>query len=102
VQAKDEGHPSDAEVRINIKEAVEKLKTYLKEIEALMSHEGFAYGSKPSWADFFLYPLLADLQTLPEWDEVTSPRIRSWFKKMDELPVAQVTKPGTLSAGARP
>ncbi|XP_006454946.1 hypothetical protein AGABI2DRAFT_190119 [Agaricus bisporus var. bisporus H97] len=102
VQAIDDGHPSDAEVRKNISEGVEKLRNYLQVIENLMGPEGFAYGSKPSWADFFLYPLLADLRMVPEWEDIASPRIRSWIGKMDELPAAQVTKPGTLSAGARP
>jgi glutathione S-transferase len=67
-----------------------------------MAPEGFAFGTKPSWADFFLYPLLADLRMIPEWREVASPRILAWINAVDELPVAKATKAGTLSAGARP
>lgn len=102
VQALDDGHPSDAEVRANIKEGVEKLRNYLRVIQSLMAPEGYAYGSRPSWADFFLYPLLADLRMVPEWAEVTSLRIVSWIEKMDKLPAVEATKAGTLSVGARP
>lgn len=102
VQALDDGRPSDAEVRIQIKEGVEKLRHYLGVIETLMAPEGYAYGSRPSWADFFLYPLLADLRTVPEWSEVASPRIVAWIEKMDRLPAVEATKAGTLSVGARP
>jgi glutathione S-transferase len=93
---------SDAEIRGQIKEGVKKLREYLELVESLMAPEGFAFGAKPTWADFFLYPLLADLRTVPEWDEVTSPRINSWIGYVDELAAAKATTPGTLSVGARP
>ncbi|KAF9449313.1 hypothetical protein P691DRAFT_703368 [Macrolepiota fuliginosa MF-IS2] len=102
VQALDDGHPSDTEVRVQIKEGVEKLRRYLEVIESLIAPEGYAYGSKLSWADFFLYPLLADLRMVPEWAEIASPRIKAWIGEMDKLPAVEATKPGTLSAGARP
>ncbi|KXN88046.1 hypothetical protein AN958_07778 [Leucoagaricus sp. SymC.cos] len=102
VQALDDGKPSDAEVRAQIKEGVEKLRNYLHVIESLMAPEGYAFGSKLSWADFFLYPLLADLRMVPEWKEVASPRIISWIEAVDKVPAADDTKTGTLSVGARP
>lgn len=102
VQALDDGKPSDAEVRAQIKEGVEKLRNYLSVIESLMAPEGFAFGAKPTWADFFLYPLLADLRMVPEWMEVASPRINAWIEAVDKLPAAEATKAGTLSVGARP
>jgi glutathione S-transferase len=98
----DDGKPSDAEVRAQIKEGVEKLRNYLGVIETLMAPQGFAFGAKPSWADFYLYPLLADLRTVPEWKEVASPRIIGWIETVDKLPAAEATKAGTLSVGARP
>ncbi|KAF8892918.1 hypothetical protein BD779DRAFT_1507734 [Infundibulicybe gibba] len=101
VGATDEGKLSDAEVREQIKEGVAKLRSFLALLESLMAPEGFAFGARPTWADFFLYPLLADLRMIPEW-EIASPRIISWIEKVDEIPAVEATRAGTLSVGARP
>jgi glutathione S-transferase len=103
VRALDEGRLSDKEVREQIKAGVVKLKEYLTLVESLMVNttEGYLFGDKPTWADFFLFPLLADLRTVPEW-EVVSQRLIVWMKKMDELPAVKETCAGTLSVGARP
>lgn len=103
VQALDEGKLSDKEVREQIKAAVVKLKEYLSLVESLMvtSTEGYLFGEEPTWADFFLFPLMADLRTVPEW-EVVSERLIVWMKKMDCLPAVKETSAGTLSVGARP
>lgn len=98
----DDGKPSDAEVRVQIKEGVEKLRNYLAVIESLMGPHGFAFGPKPTWADFYLYPLLADLRNVPEWKELATPRITDWIETVDKLAAAEATKAGTLSVGARP
>jgi len=102
VRASDDGKLSDAEVRVQIREGTEKLRNYLSITESLMASEGYAFGDNPSWADFFLYPLLADLRMVPEWKEVASPRMSAWIETMDKLPAVEATKAGTLSAGARP
>ena len=102
VQALDEGKLSDDEVREQIKDGVVRLKEYLKLVESLMvTTEGYLFGDKPTWADFFLFPLLDDLRAVPEW-EVVSGRLIVWMKKMDELPAVKETSAGTLSVGARP
>ena len=103
VQALDEGVLSDNEVREQIKAGVVELKEYLKVVESFMdnSTDGYLFGDKPTWADFFLFPLLADLRTVPEW-EIVSQRLIVWMKKMDELPAVRKTSAGTLSVGARP
>jgi len=102
VRASDDGKLSDAEVRVQIRDETEKLRHFLSVIESLMAPEGYAFGEKPSWADFFLYPLLADLRMVPEWKEVANPRMSAWIEIMDKLPAVEATKAGTLSAGARP
>lgn len=104
IQALDEGKLSDNEVREQIKAGAVKLKEYLKLVESLMdttNTEGYLFGDKPTWADFFLFPLLADLRMVPEW-EVVGQRLIGWMKKMDELPAVKETSAGTLSVGARP
>ena len=103
LRALDEGKLSDNEVREKIKVGVVKLKEYLKLVESLMdtSTEGYLFGGdKPTWADFFLYPILDDLRAVPEWEVVTQ-RLIVWMKKMDELPAVKETSAGTLSVGAR-
>ncbi|KAF9477663.1 hypothetical protein BDN70DRAFT_914043 [Pholiota conissans] len=101
IKALDEGVLSEANTREQIKDGVFELQRYLAIAESLMAPDGFAFGDHPTWADFFLYPLLADLRMVPEWDLVSG-RLRRWTELMDTLPAAQTTKPGTLSAGARP
>ena len=98
----EEGKLGDEEVRKQIKAAVVQLKEYLTRVESLMapSTDGYLFGEKPTWADFYLFPLLADLRTVPEW-EVVSERLIAWTKKMDGLPAVKETSAGTLSVGAR-
>lgn len=101
IAATDEGKLSDAEVRSNIAAGVDQLRKFLKRSEDNMSPDGFVFGEKLSWADFFLFPLLADLRATPE-GELLSPRLLRWMEKMDQLDAVRKTKPGTLSSGARP
>lgn len=101
VAATDEGNLSDAEIRSNIVAGVDQLRKFLKRSEDHMSPEGYVFGEKLTWADFFLFPLLADLRAIPE-GELLSPRLLRWMELMDRLEAVQKTKSGTLSAGARP
>ncbi|KAL4080010.1 hypothetical protein V8B97DRAFT_679749 [Scleroderma yunnanense] len=97
----DEGKLSDAEIRQQISGGVEKLRKFLSIIESAMSPDGYVFGDKLSWADFFLYPLLADLNAIPE-RELLSERLLTWMALIDGLDAVKDTVAGTLSAGARP
>lgn len=101
VAATDEGKLSDTEIRRNIASGVDQLRKFLNRTEENMSPNGYVFGEKLSWADFVLYPLLADLKAIPE-GELLSPRLVEWMELMDRLDAVQKTKAGTLSAGARP
>ncbi|KDR76947.1 hypothetical protein GALMADRAFT_246087 [Galerina marginata CBS 339.88] len=101
VKAMDSGKLSDEEVQEKIKDGVVELRRFLALAESLMAPSGYAFGERLTWADFFLYPILADLRMVPEW-EVVSERLVDWKKKMDELDAAKATTPGTLSVGGRP
>ncbi|KAG1839410.1 hypothetical protein DFJ58DRAFT_689640 [Suillus subalutaceus] len=100
VAATDAGQLTDSEIREQIKPAVEHLRRLLGKIEELMADEGYVFGSKLSWADFFLFPLLADLKAIPE-GELLSPRMLNWMEEMNKLEAVKATTPGTLSVGAR-
>ena len=101
VAATDEGRLSDDEIRRNITDGVDQLCKFLQRTEDSMSPEGYVFGEKLTWADFFLFPLLADLKAIPE-GELLGPRLLRWMEKMDQLDAVQKTKAGTLSVGARP
>ena len=101
VAATDEGRLSDDEIRRNITDGVDQLCKFFQRTEDSMSPEGYVFGEKLTWADFFLFPLLADLKAIPEGG-LLSPRLLRWMEKMDQLDAVQKTKAGTLSVGARP
>ncbi|KIJ64074.1 hypothetical protein HYDPIDRAFT_91171 [Hydnomerulius pinastri MD-312] len=101
VAATDEGKLTDAQIRQNIQDGVAHLRKFLARAENAMAPEGYVFGEKLSWADFFLYPLLADLQAISEGEEL-SDRFQKWMKKMGELDAVKATAAGTLSVGARP
>jgi len=101
VAATDENKLTDSVIRTQIKPGVEHLRRLLHKLEELMADDGYVFGSKLSWADFFLFPLLADLKAIPE-GELLSPRLLKWMEDMNKLEAVQATTPGTLSAGARP
>lgn len=54
-----------------------------------------------TWADAFLYPLIADLLTVPEGMFVST-RILKWAKTMELVGGVQKTFEGTLAARGRP
>jgi glutathione S-transferase len=64
----------------------------------------FIHGSRPTWADCFLYPLIADLHALPEGQEVL--RVKSpaltWFRRMEDAEGVKDTYDGSLAAGGTP
>jgi glutathione S-transferase len=101
VAATDAGQLTDSEIREQIKPGVAHLKRLLGKMEELMADEGYVFGTKLSWADFFLFPLLADLKAIPE-GELLSPRMLNWMEEMNKLEAVKATTPGTLSVGARP
>lgn len=97
----DEGKLSDAEILQEISGGIEKLLKFLTVVESTISPDGYVFGEKLSWADFFLYPLLADLNATPERD-LLSVRLRTWMDLMGNLDAVKATTAGTLSVGARP
>ncbi|KAJ2928458.1 hypothetical protein H1R20_g8616, partial [Candolleomyces eurysporus] len=57
----------------------------------------YLFGDQLTWADFYLYPLLADLRALPEWILTVEHRFMKWAETMDELDAVKKTFAGTLA-----
>ena len=65
--------------------------------ERTVPNAKYLFGDQPTWADFYLYPLLADLRALPEWILTVEHRFMKWVETMDELDAVKKTFAGTLA-----
>ena len=86
----------------SLKDAVSKINEYLQVIEErTVPHAKFLFTDHPTWADFYVYPPLANLRALPEWKDAvsTSIKIMKWMEAMDGLDAVQKTIEGTLGGG---
>ncbi|KAF8322141.1 hypothetical protein DL93DRAFT_2071924 [Clavulina sp. PMI_390] len=101
VKHTDEGKLSAAEIGDLLSDAVAEARVYIAKIEPLMASGGFVFGKTLTWADYFLYPLLADLEATPESHLIT-PRLKEWLGEMKKLAEVKTTEPGTLALGGRP
>jgi glutathione S-transferase len=72
------------------------LREFIAILEQLIAPSGFTFGTHPTWADFFLYPLVADLEATPE-SHILTPRIVEWSMKIKTLPAVNATVKGTLA-----
>ncbi|KAG2121216.1 hypothetical protein BD769DRAFT_1479928 [Suillus cothurnatus] len=63
---------------------VELLERLLGKMAELMAGEGYVFESKLGWADFFLFPLIADLKAIPEGG-LLSRRMLNWMEEMNKL-----------------
>lgn len=97
----DEGKLSASEIGDSLASSVAALRAYLTTVETLLQPSGFVCGKTQTWADYFLYPLLADLEVTPEAHLIT-PRLKDWIAEMKKLKEVKATEPGTLGVGARP
>lgn len=73
-----------------------QLREVITIIDDLISPSGFAFGDHPTWADFYLYPLVADLEATPE-AHVLSSRLVEWSKKLKTLEAVGATLKGMLA-----
>ncbi|KAF5310307.1 hypothetical protein D9611_012036 [Ephemerocybe angulata] len=88
---------SEADIVQNNRNEVSKIAQFLAIVEERALHGSmFLFGSHPTWADFYLYPLLADLRALPEWKDAASGRFVKWMENMDKLDAVGQTFKGTL------
>jgi glutathione S-transferase len=87
---------SESEIQNALEPGLANLRELIATLDSLMAPSGFAFTSHPTWADFFLYPLVADLEVTPE-AHVLSPRLVEWSKLMKTLPEVGATFKGTMA-----
>lgn len=98
MKALEEGAAESDIVRNNAKE-VEAIIEFLRIVEERsIGTSKFLFGDHPTWADFYLYPPLADLQALPVWKQaVSGSRFATWMDEMGQLDAVNQTRSGTLA-----
>ena len=101
---------SEEEIQTSLRESLNKLHETLGKLEQrslLPTQQAFLAGAQVTWADFFVYPLLADLRAVREGDCVRGekalfPHLSAWMDRMEKLDSVQKTIADTLQDGWRP
>lgn len=89
---------SEREILDGNREGLSKITEFLDIIDQrTVPNARYLFGDQPTWADFYLYPLLADLRALPEWNLAVECRFEKWMKVMDSLDAVKKTFAGTLA-----
>jgi glutathione S-transferase len=98
LKALEEGVAESDIIHNNTKE-VEAIVEFLRIVkERSIGTSKFLFGDHPTWADFYLYPPLADLQALPFWEQaVSGSRFVTWMGEMGQLDAVKRTRSGTLA-----
>lgn len=104
VKSTDEGKEPADECRAHIESSggARDLRNFFQHMDALREGKTpYLLGENPSWPDFFLYPLVADLLSTPDAD-LAPPSIVAWAKAMESVKGIKETLKGTLADGGRP
>jgi glutathione S-transferase len=88
---------TESDILSALEPGLEQLRAFIAALESLIAADGFAFvKDTPTWADFFLYPLVADLEATPE-SHVLPPRLVAWSKLMKTVGAVKATEKGTLA-----
>ncbi|KAJ1310251.1 hypothetical protein OPQ81_006993 [Rhizoctonia solani] len=104
LKSMDEGKESADACRARLESSggVKGLRDFFQTLEIYKIGDGpYLLGENPTWPDFFLYPLVADLLATPDAD-LAPPSIVAWFKEMENVKGIKETHKGTLADGGRP
>lgn len=86
----------------DLSEGLAKMHDTLAVVERRM-HGPYLMGMPTTWADLFLYPILADLKGTKYAAELAKhPKLDAWTDRMAKRRSAVATVDGTLATGARP
>lgn len=86
----------------NVESGLAEMHNVLTILEHRMAGP-YLMGFRTTWGDLFLYPILADLAATPYAVELEKyHKLSAWQKRMQKRSTAELTKEGTLEAGASP
>lgn len=91
---------SEAEIVALLEEPLKKAAKIIGTVSNMVSTEGpFLCGSQLSWADYFMYPAMADLYALPEgaFFQEKGPRLYQWFNQFKEREEVRYTFANTVA-----
>ncbi|KAJ1941397.1 hypothetical protein GGF37_003570 [Kickxella alabastrina] len=103
-----EGENTDEEkIKLELEKPAETARLTLRRLQSVFSRtnggwegKGFIVGDSISWADLFLYPIFADLCSVPEQNlvEEEAPGLFAWYQSIEKLNIAINTFDGTVAS----
>jgi glutathione S-transferase len=95
---------SEEEITNNLKSQIERARVVLSAIENHLASsasvgKSWLCGSSITWADLFMFPIFADLASLPERELIKheSPHLWKWFERFSNTDIANQTFEGTVA-----
>ncbi|KAG1052281.1 hypothetical protein G6F46_001584 [Rhizopus delemar] len=90
---------SGEELSSLLKPALIKAINIIKTVEQMVPQSDFLCGNSLTWADYFFYPVAADIYVQPEKEEFikASPKLFRWYKSFEMRKEAIQTYPGTVA-----
>ncbi|CAO1632420.1 unnamed protein product [Parajaminaea phylloscopi] len=105
-QAMESNGADDATIGVALEEGLAGARLVMKLLEGFLSENKTVHGAKGdwfvgnsiTWADLYVYPILADLKSIPEGSDLLSqtPLLSAWVQHMESTPIAQATYPGSV------
>jgi glutathione S-transferase len=90
---------SEEEIKTRLEKPLKTSLSILKTLDSVISDKEFLCGSELTWADYFVYPPLADIYSLPEVNAFaeSAPKLYAWFEKFQNRPEVKETYPDTVA-----
>ena len=97
-QYESENKPED-EIAKLLQEGLKKAGRILSAVDTMVVGEPFLCGDKLTWADYFVYPAMADLYSLPEGKYLAerAPKLYQWYQMFEKREEANVTYKDTVA-----
>lgn len=96
----EEKNKTEEEIAKLLEKPLKTSASILKAFDTIISQEGpFLCGEQLTWADYFVYPVMADLYSLPERDffKQQAPTLFKWFEGFKAREEVEYTYPNTVA-----
>jgi len=91
---------TEEEITKQLENGVLQSDSVLNIVEKLANEHGpYLTGPEITWADLYVYPILADYKSIPEGRSVRGglPRLSKWIEQMENRESVKKTFPGTIA-----